>query len=128
MKYSNRARAQTTYWTRAATNRGVDEASLVTVLIVDELDIDDLDVNLLFHSHLNFLSKLDRVLVIGQAGRKGKYKLVSGRGSIVADEAFEVLGLRVHHRTHSTRRVALPLQRTVWTIVGWAHRRGLGLT
>lgn len=90
-KYSNRARAQTTYWTKVATNRGVDEASLVTVLIVDELDIDDLDVDLLFHSHLNFLSKLDRVLVIGQARRKGKHKLVSDRDSTVADEAFKVI-------------------------------------
>lgn len=60
------------YWKRVATNLGVDEASLMTVLIVDELNIDDLDVNLLFYSRLNFLAELDRVLVIGQAGRKGR--------------------------------------------------------
>lgn len=45
----------------------MDEAGFVVVLIVDELDIDNLNINLLFHGRLNLLAKLDRVLVVGQA-------------------------------------------------------------
>ena len=90
-KKQNIQTAQAMYWTRVTTNRGVDEAGLVTVLIVDELDIDDLDTSLLFHGRLNFLAKFDGVLVIRQAGREGKHKLVSDRDSLVADEAPRVL-------------------------------------
>jgi len=46
----------------------VDETGLVIVLIVDKLDVHDLDINLYLHGRLDFLAKLNRVLVIGQAG------------------------------------------------------------
>jgi len=73
------------YGTRAATDRGVNEAGLVIVLIVDELDIGDLDTGLFFYSRLDLLAKLDRVLVIRQAG---KHKRVSDRDSLATDEVL----------------------------------------
>ena len=70
-------------WMGAATDRGVDEAGLVIILIVDQLDIGDLDISLLLHGRLNRLAKTDGVLVVGQAG---KYKWVSDRDVLATDK------------------------------------------
>ena len=86
-----------------ATDRGVDEAGLVIVLIVDELNISDLYTSLLFYGCLDLLAKLDRVLVIGQAG---KHKRVSDRDLLATDKVPAVLKsarLGVCHRGHVRR-------------------------
>lgn len=66
----------------------MDEAGLVIVLIVDQLNIGDLDISLLFYGRLNRLAKPDRVLVIGQAG---KHKRVSDCDVLATDKAPAVL-------------------------------------
>jgi hypothetical protein len=86
-RHSNSAIEVWVRWERA-TDHGVDEAGLVIVLILDELDIDDLDINLLLHSRLDLLAKLDRVLVIGQAkweGNANKSAIVYCHGSLAAN-------------------------------------------
>ncbi len=65
----------------------MDETGLVIVLIVDQLNISDLYISLLFHGRLNRLAKPDRVLVIGQAG---KHKRVSNRNALATDKVPEV--------------------------------------
>jgi len=65
------------------TDRGVYEAGLVIVLVVDELNIGDLDIGLFFYGSLNLLAKLDRVLVVGQAR---KHKRVSDCDSPATDK------------------------------------------
>jgi hypothetical protein len=76
--------------TRVATNPGVDEAGLVVVLVLNELDINDLNISLLFHGRLDILAKLDVVLVIGQAGLEGKRKWVSDRDVLAYNGVCEV--------------------------------------
>lgn len=61
----------------------MDEAGLVIIFIVDQLNIGDLDISLLLYGRLNRLAKPDRVLVVGQAG---KHKRVSDRDILATDK------------------------------------------